>query len=63
MTALKIVGLAALIFAVLYVISRCFDSCSQWLARRRETSGARDALEPSPSRIRPAKFGTRFKHS
>ena len=61
MGVLENAGLAVLVFTVLYAISRAANLWSAFLARRSMSSGEPDTH--SHSRIRTAKFGTRFNHN
>jgi len=55
--------LALLVFALLYAISRGSERWSLRMTRRRDAPSPCVIGEQSPSGIRPAKFGARFKRS
>jgi len=61
MAVLSHAVLAIVIFAVLYLISRVQ---AFWVARRiraRSSHASHAMAEPPCSRVRPAKFGTKFR--
>jgi hypothetical protein len=60
-SVLQNAGLAIVVFAVLYAISRGSERCAALMARRRKPSS--EPNDEAQSRIPTAKFGANFKRS